>query len=121
MEIKPEELRIGNLVDFDNEILRVESTSSSSKVVEASGARCDIRYLKPIPITEYWLLKFGFEKHGNFFWHSDQFSHIKVFPPGSPDNGYGIFVEGRLIGDVKYIHKLQNFWFEVIHHELMIS
>jgi hypothetical protein len=65
------ELRIGNLVKGTdgNEICRVEEIQSNglafSTEIEASWVEID--YFEGIPLTEEWLLKFGFEKHHDFY------------------------------------------------------
>jgi hypothetical protein len=62
------ELRVGNLVhDYDEELIIVSGISYgdvySSKLGETPLAR-----IKPIPLTEEWLVKFGFELfHYDFF------------------------------------------------------
>jgi hypothetical protein len=115
------ELRIGNLVhDYDEELIIVSGISYgdvySLKLGETPLAR-----IKPIPLTEEWLIKFGFEEDGiNWYWFNtkDRFT----------DYGYAYntktniieFNECELIG-IRYVHQLQNLYFALTGQELNIK
>jgi hypothetical protein len=72
-------------------------------------------YYKPIPITEEWLLKFGFKKEPSY-WINDSFE-IKDYGDGSFRYGINFFEYG--IGECfKYVHQLQNLYFAINQTEL---
>jgi len=57
---------------------------------------------KPISLSEYWLLKFGFKKSGRFF--------VKGKVKITYRNCWR-FEYGGLIVKTEYVHKLQNLYF----------
>lgn len=70
------------------------------------------KWIEPIPLTEEWLVKFGFDKVGNSF-----FKGLEIFE----DDGnffYGLRDEGQMDLHIKYVHQLQNFWYALINEEL---
>ena len=66
----PAELRIGNLVDYNGEIIEVDLIDSLRETINNPENDCEsgisISDLKPILLTEELLLKFGFEKYDWF-------------------------------------------------------
>jgi hypothetical protein len=70
--MKATELRIGNLVSYRGESdCIVSNLGNSFEALRMIGGNLqpygsdDIREFKPIPLTEEWLLKFGFERYGS--------------------------------------------------------
>ena len=64
--MKAEELRIGNLVERDGNILEVvriakDGTINYELFEKAKGQQVNSGIVSPIPLTEEWLLKFNFE------------------------------------------------------------
>ena len=106
------ELRIGNYVQDHNgqilDIIRLEGMEITD-------------YLKPIPITEDWLKRLGFENYGHIYT-----LHFK--------NGFALNYNTSLkswflsihsttttaISDFKYVHQLQNLYFALTGEELKI-
>ena len=121
MAITASELRIGNYVfDGNRELTQVKSIIEGAINYELdygnlwANQECYFENLNPIPITEEWLLKFGFEKC----------EYLK----NTWDNGsiiislkYDIFYYELLNGtvDIKYIHQLQNLYFALTGKELI--
>ncbi len=70
--------------------------------------------LQPIPLTEEWLLKFGFDRNGKklTFWKIDLVED---------EEGIFSFDESRIYIDVKYVHQLQNLYFALVGEELTIK
>ena len=64
--MKAEELMIGNYVFFNNKISKVSFLREDGKigVIFSNIYRENIYQIEPIPLTEEWLLKFGFENWG---------------------------------------------------------
>jgi len=117
MELKANELRIGNLFDeFDDGILAIEEIKKDSDgfkgyyaVFKNNSIKCHTRYLKPIPLTEEWLFRFGYTEkdfsNGNI---------IKVI------NG-GYIITTLSNKEIKYVHKLQNLYYELKDNELKLK
>ena len=80
--------------------------------------------IEPIPLTEEWLIKFGFRYYNN---------HIYVFPNNDSLRlwGFSWNVQQYLMGldefvdiptpSIKYVHQLQNLYFALAGEELTIK
>lgn len=105
------ELRLGNkLTNFLGEVF--DCNAETIRSFESNY----FPYGKPLPIplTEEWLLKFGFEKKGVnrtrwTFWKIDLVEDEK---------GIYSFDESRIYIDIKYVHQLQNLYFALTNEEL---
>ena len=100
------ELRIGNLVEKGNELFEADFIT----IKMANN-------YNPIPLTEEWLLKFGFDKREdgdfNLFKHSEVDIIIdKDFSSWMCD---GINFS---VNNIRYVHKLQNLYFALMGEEL---
>ncbi len=120
------ELRIGNLIKEG----KVEQIDNSIDEVYYSG---DGYYqstyccnLNPIPLTEEWLLKFGFEKNfenlieilinKNQSLHFDKTDNcMSLYIPINHEFIYLVFKH------IKYVHQLQNLYFSLTGTELEIK
>jgi hypothetical protein len=117
--MKASELRIGNLItDIDGDVFNIKQENL-----------CDFANgfinVEPIPLTEEWLLKFGFTRH-----HAD-YSNGVIYIKNVPDNnefewgaypnelGSGIQIKNRKL--LKYVHQLQNLYFALTGEELTIK
>lgn len=91
-------------------------------------------YFEPIPLTEEWLLKFGFEKRVNFEYSDGSKSDTNIFITDSfmvnnYDEKYWSLckmkyfnqVESVLQTELKYVHQLQNLFFALTGKELTIK
>jgi len=74
-------------------------------------------YCEPIPLTEEWLLKFGFEKSGI---NHIKWTKWKMFLV-EDEKGIYSFDLGRIYNDILTIHQLQNLYFALTNEELKIS
>ncbi len=125
------ELRIGNLVKYGVHNVPIKSINVSYdneatvyvKLNEKLNHYClSINEIEPIPITEEWLLRFGFTKISQ---HTDGF-YLNV-------NGCkiaGLKLDGEsvklwlnmfgtsIVNDIIYIHQLQNLYFALTGKEL---
>lgn len=128
--MKASELRIGNLLQ-GNPISNVNQGIYSDGVVAITGYGIHMMEImgldyKPIPLTEEWLVKFGFEiirrsYYGNYaviidfqLWHGC-------------DTDYWIFSTVDDRGDnnevnvnLRFVHQLQNLYFALTGKELTI-
>jgi hypothetical protein len=114
--MKATELRIGNWVDQPNEgVAKVTSILNNLQIRTETGY-VD-KYCKPIPLTEEWLLKFGF-KWKNFAFRDGTFTvrYQKEFY-------VYLSVEGVRPIQIKldYVHQLQNLYFALTGEELDIK
>lgn len=127
--MKAQELRIGNWVVNVDEYWEVRLVDFNSMYIEKS---CPF---KPIPLTEEWLLKFGFNKKGE-----SRYGFKYIYPIA--DWGFTIepsFEEGKwffghefydsgddawdyqslnFCFDLQYVHTLQNLYFALTGEEL---
>ena len=76
---------------------------------------------EPIPITEEWLLKFGFEKiigsnESNF---TNGFYNLFVNSLGEVN--FYFFKEGDWYQKIDYVHQLQNLYFALTGSELTVA
>ncbi len=118
------ELRIGNLVTAKSP----ERQEWESPVVVTIGYlemfTTDKVHFKPLPLTEEWLLQFGFEKQHKELSHLSPLNLPETFNlPNSPFS----YSQGKLIlttgtGDfcvyIEYVHQLQNLYFALTGEEL---
>ena len=89
--------------------------------------KLDHSVMKLIPLTEEWLLKFGFEKEGHGFkeyWHLNDFEieiHGDRFPlriwGGESAPHLTQFIGHR----TKHVHELQNLYYALTGEELTIK
>jgi len=114
------ELRIGNYVYFKGVEVDVFSIEKNPIDWErVNGVRCEENYvsaIKPIPLTEEWLLKFGFDSNGwkgEFIKYAE--GYIYLFGEESC-----IFAQAYKI-EIKHVHQLQNLYFALTGEELTIK
>ena len=115
--MKANELRIGNWV-FDNDQLE-EFTIESDTLFDESDGDCMEKHIKPIPLTEEWLVKFGAEK----------VNEISEYFDGEDMYSYELYLDGaeclfdrkcncQPYEHIKYVHQLQNLYFALTGEEL---
>jgi hypothetical protein len=125
MEI--EELRIGNLVKNGlGEFIIIKNN-----INERNTGGYILKTLEPIPLTEEWLIKFGFIK-GNHNWFRLYFNPEKLEDSDCLTyniNSKMLCLESFYCGekggsiqllslDEKYVHQLQNLYFALTGSEL---
>lgn len=92
-KIKPQELRIGNWIEWDDdshEQFQVESIKFQKPNFFVNGGLLDD--MLPIPLSEEWLIRFG-----KISWLSHDIG------------GYFVWFNGDKIY-IKFVHSLQNFY-----------
>tara|TARA_R110000850_G_scaffold78390_1_gene169585 strand:+ start:184 stop:555 length:372 start_codon:yes stop_codon:yes gene_type:complete len=122
--MKAKELRIGNWVN-------IESLTDGSDLTEQCelfhlqemSTSCKYQY-KPIPLTEEWLLKFGFistitNGEKGYYKKFDQIEDFEI----SRKIGYEVFyIETKFnIVQINNLHQLQNLYFALTGEELTIK
>ena len=118
--IQANELRLGNYVNakknrFAEGYIEVESIDFEH--INLSFRSYDIEDLIPIPITQEWLLKLGFERLPNTmtYNYASKCGSVSVFKMPN-----GKFFADGFIKDVKLesVHQIQNLYFALTGEEL---
>jgi len=110
MTLTANELRIGNLVYYCDEVAIVDVNSIKLVTINHKG-------FSPIPLTEEWLVKLGFEKYGNGL---NAIFHIKTIEFIShPFNDVFYMRNSPCTVHIKSIHQLQNLYFALTGKELI--
>ena len=111
------ELRIGNLFNYDPKIKNFPLKPTSIDIDDIrlcqEGQWEWHQFYTPIPITEEWLLKFGFEKTS--LGHFKKQGIILLV-----EDFYYICLLGNTSVIIKYVHQLQNLYFALTQKELTI-
>jgi len=119
--MKAKDLRIGSTILFDGKIAfantRIIAYINNSERLKNG----DSIAFEPIPLTEDWLLKFGFEKVGvNYqkgwllLWTYLKTGEVH-FVLNEPNSNK------RHITELKYVHQLENLYFALEGSELTFS
>ena len=111
--MKATELRIGNWVKLDLVGTQNQVTQILQKGVNCGSIGVLYEMIKPIPLTEEWLERFGWvkSKDRSYFWHD---SNLSLW-----FNDNGLFIEsvgGKLY--IKHLHQLQNLYHALTGEEL---
>lgn len=124
MKIKKEELRIGNLLwEEYGGVYEVEGITQCGNVEMKKGGMTatglySIARLKPIELTEEWLLKFGYKKVNTLYDTTEVFEK---------DYSFTIYFRNGILSfsfktiEIKYVHQLQNAVFYLDGQELTIK
>jgi hypothetical protein len=126
--MKANELRIGNLYHFaDNDGVRYRKVSEIKH--NEFGFECDydgvnFGICRPVPLTEGWLLNFGFEYskfYNNYFVKAgDYFNSISYDVEDCEWNYNNDKSDAACyyVTSIKYVHQLQNLYFALTGEEL---
>jgi len=127
--MKASELRIGNLAyNTKGEVDAIDIGALRYLLSYGDTSICQV---KPIPLNEDWLLRFGFEKKEsstciayhigiNEVTHDWLFDLVWLITPeliGAPDVPF--YRNGR--HTIQYVHQLQNLYFALTGDELTIK
>jgi hypothetical protein len=125
-----EELRIGNLVNHEQTTHVIKSIGGDRvSSVWIRGTYNDIynssiKHIKPIEITEEWLVRFGFEKE------TIRVAKIKTYRLNglsvwfNSDKIISVYIGEQRVDDgckIKYVHSLQNLYYALTGEELTIT
>jgi hypothetical protein len=110
------ELRIGNKVL--NQYGDIETITELSKIIANFETGCSTYgIIEPIPLTEDWLIKFGFKKNKTHFYEKGRFVYRHDFGWKILENWVKDWVG---VAEIKYVHQLQNLYFALMGKELTI-
>lgn len=117
--MKVNDLMIGNYCAIDGHESRIIHIQEHYQWVQLEGnalmTNCNL--LNPIPITEDWLVKLGFEKSlGCFITPIGSFNlQVIIWPTGLINWSINGFTS-----EIKYLHQLQNLYFVLTNNELKV-
>ena len=119
--MKTTELRIGSYVDYFGKRKVIDVINDTRRIVEFDDAQIerDINLIKPIHLTEDWLLRFGFKKRNDKTFTYDRFVLYFVskyefwYLNDRRTNVYFTKVE--------FVHELQNIIFAMNGEELEVK
>ena len=127
MELQAHELRIGNLFQEQNSKEIIMVTELSQFKIGFSGSFKGNWQAEPIPLTEEWLLKFGFlDTTGvDYIYHVDLDFKLIIIPASdfypqidkADDSGW----KSVSLNKIKYVHQLQNLYFALTGEELKLN
>lgn len=124
--MKTSELRIGNLFLDSKTNLIVEINMINSLHIQTGVTRHQdkelyhLRFdeLTPIPLTSEWMKDFGFETDSDY---SDCFHNdIAIYAGDTFTYNASYFEHDNLI-EIKYVHELQNLYYELTKEELILK
>jgi hypothetical protein len=130
--IQPNELRIGNFISICDDPNRYNDSHevtgiSKENGIEIHNGEVNVSIYNGIPLTEEWLLKFGFEvcKNGIQLPTFEGYVFINyLFSKGQVSEGQPLTLEidGRRMPlfSVLSVHQLQNLYFALTGQELTI-
>lgn len=127
--MKVTEIRVGNLIESNNEHCKVEAILLNG-AIRTDGGDGKLFEFKPIPLTEQLIIKFGFDK-------VEDLGDMISYEFKDKKRGYGIKYDHEewvfylyagtsytpLICDAEpfqYVHQLQNLYFALTGIELII-
>lgn len=130
--IKSNELRVGNwFFDGGDEqsYFQIEWFEKEFAVYRNGSAKMRIDYdlFEPIPLTEEWLIKFGFEKTYDEFVYDKANLRIEyiIWADDEPEwklkRFYGNTFSSHSTIKTNYVHQLQNLYFALTNEELTIT
>jgi hypothetical protein len=116
--MKANELRIGNIIEYIGRLLPV--TSEIIREVELNNATG-----QPIPLTEEWLIKFGFKKsdmgvYDEWFVFVGENGVFTIYQDTAGFNAFHGAAYNCTI-TIKFIHQLQNVYFSLTGNELELK
>ena len=127
--MKSNELRIGNLIGFGKSYFQVYEIQEKcfyvlgERGIELKNTNCD---LKPIPLTEEWLLKLGFEllytgKSRKVYDFAKDLRFGYSNNHGLSNTQSAVTFVGNSFTHIKYVHQLQNLYFALTGSELTVA
>ena len=124
--MKAQELRVGNLVKLNDQAETITDIVSDHGKYFVDTYKhilifLDNHSLKPIPLTEEWLIRLGFEKHFNGYFCERDYLLLKQH---KLENKWFVWV--NKVGDIdctriNSVHQLQNLYFALTGQELELK
>lgn len=123
--ITAQELRIGNFFEGKRNIIEevtsiyLGETDGNFILKSKSGLLCGLGFAEPIPLSEQWMLKFGFEEYQGYYYpKGNSFSYFKIYK--NEDGTFSLHLkDGKKL--IPFVHQLQNLYFALTGEELTIQ
>lgn len=122
------QLRIGNyLEDREGNLCKVTHLGLGTIYAPALKGAVTKLPNKPIPLSEEWLLKLGFEEiYNSEYTHKFELTQDVSFEYrfekfNNASGMTGLTYYGRLLGKIKHVHQLQNLFYSITGEELTIK
>jgi len=124
--IKPNEVRKGNLITYDGIIFEIHTIADEFPTLNTSEfgiGVVDWKNINPIPLTEEWLIKFGwiyneecksFEKYPK----GDVRMNLQYRDVSSSYTMFNYVLKATIATRIFYVHQLQNIYFALTKEEL---
>jgi hypothetical protein len=113
--MKASDLRIGNIIKDDRKAK--DWRFVTHRIISDLASNPNIELYHQVPLSEEWLKRFGFEKHGPPQCNSTYWTVKHIVDVFWED---GRFVNG-IDREIKYVHQLQNLYFALTGEELTIK
>ncbi len=120
--MKSNELRIGNWVDNDiHGVGLVESLSGLNILYSRNYDSLPTSKITPIPLTEDWLIRFGFK--ADFNGEYEILPFLYIWKPSSSTKSFSVSPNSNFPSTLKiqYVHQLQNLFFALTSEELELK
>lgn len=121
--MKANELRIGNKVLNDrceNTIFGIFERMATLKTKQGNEINAQVELLKPLELTEYWLLKLGFKKIKSSYEEAETYDFFKgIIYLDMANTSIKINGVYALSFIPEYVHELQNLYFAITGDELI--
>lgn len=114
--MKATELRIGNLVLFHKKINTVTAIGEASLGIVPEHSDIEYDAIFPIPLTEEWLLKWGFS-----YYAEDKEYYFGDFRVEFRTQEIKIYYDEKYLGYIEFLHQLQNLFFALTGEELTLK
>ena len=110
--MKANELRIGNYVEYSGELVNIVGITEEHPFINMITIDyLEYEEIRPIPLTEEWLIKFGFEHHK----HQEDMYFISGMQVWNCNDLFMCNKNGIILNSV---HRLQNLYFALTKEEL---
>lgn len=131
--MKTQDLRIGNWINFpfhneDVQIIGLPLLQNLKQGIQVKTLGTELcepleKQFSPIPLTEEWLVRFGFEKRepddDYNYWGILNFT---VLYGRTMDRDFSFFLNGYHNDcNIQYVHQLQNLYFALTGEELTLD
>ena len=120
--MKAEDLRLNNWVEIkDQDVKTYAKVEGIGNLQHVAGQLWSIEELEPIPLTEEWLERFGFNKLSDIweFWKNSGWD----LRQHKLENKWWLFYRGQDLDCVRidYVHQLQNLHYSLTGEELELT
>lgn len=120
--MKVQDLRVGNLLTYNNKDFKVlEIHQGKIKAQSNKGiVEFNLSELQPVILTEQRLIEWGFTKSeitkGKYY--VEDYLEFTIEDNDWDNPSLNIFIDGKYITCVEFVHELQNLYYALTNEEL---